>query len=142
MTDRFPTVLVDTNVLSYVFRKDEIGARYSALLRGKYVCVSFITIGELHYGARKANWGERRMASLRKELDQVLVLPGNARVAETYTEVVFTRQSSGRPISTADALIAATAVAHQLPLITHNRRDFERIPGLTILSEGEVSKDA
>jgi tRNA(fMet)-specific endonuclease VapC len=41
----------------------------------------------------------------------------------------------GRPMSHPDAWIAATAVRHRVPLVTHNRKHFEHIPGLALISE-------
>lgn len=40
------------------------------------------------------------------------------------------------PISAADAWIAATALLYGVPLVTHNRKDFEGIDGLVVISEG------
>ena len=42
----------------------------------------------------------------------------------------------GRPIAEADAWVAAVALRHGLPLVTHNRKHFDGIPGLTVISEG------
>lgn len=44
-------------------------------------------------------------------------------------------------VPTPDALIAATALKHQLPLMTRNRRHFERVPGLTLRApEGDQTQ--
>jgi tRNA(fMet)-specific endonuclease VapC len=42
----------------------------------------------------------------------------------------------GKRVAAGDAWIAAVAVRHGLPLVTHNRRHYEPIPGLVIISEG------
>jgi tRNA(fMet)-specific endonuclease VapC len=39
------------------------------------------------------------------------------------------------PIAPADAWIAATAIVYRAPLITHNRKHFEGIAGLKVISE-------
>lgn len=41
----------------------------------------------------------------------------------------------GRPVAPSDAWIAAVALRHGLPLVTHNRRHFEQLAGLTLISE-------
>lgn len=40
----------------------------------------------------------------------------------------------GHPISIADAWIAATAVRHELPLVTHNPRHFQSVDGLEVIT--------
>ncbi len=41
----------------------------------------------------------------------------------------------GNPIDTADAWIASVALLFDIPLVTHNRRDFQNVANLTIISE-------
>ena len=50
-------------------------------------------------------------------------------------EYAGVRAIKGHPINAGDAWIAATALRHDLPLVTHNRSDFEHIPGLAVISE-------
>jgi tRNA(fMet)-specific endonuclease VapC len=54
------------------------------------------------------------------------------RCAEEAGLIRLHLERSGRPIGPNDLLIAATARAHDLVLVTHNRREFERIPGLRV----------
>lgn len=44
------------------------------------------------------------------------------------------RQTIGQPLLAQDAWIAATAVRHDLPLVTHNAKDFQNIPKLQVLT--------
>jgi predicted nucleic acid-binding protein len=46
----------------------------------------------------------------------------------------FRREEKGRPIQTADAWIAASALYYQVPLITNNRADYSAVDGLVVLS--------
>lgn len=62
--------------------------------------------------------------------DTVLVDPG---IAERAAEVRRRLRFQGRPIGDFDVVIAATALTLQEPLVTRNRRHFERIEGLTVL---------
>jgi tRNA(fMet)-specific endonuclease VapC len=41
---------------------------------------------------------------------------------------------SCHPMSVADSWIAATAIRHKLPIVTHNKKHFEHVPGLSIIS--------
>jgi tRNA(fMet)-specific endonuclease VapC len=44
-------------------------------------------------------------------------------------------RQAGRIMSAEDSWIAATALRHGMPLVTHNRRHFENVPGLTVICE-------
>lgn len=61
-----------------------------------------------------------------------LALPGE-EVARQYGRLLAELERRGQLISTMDLLIAATALAEGAPLVTGNRRHFERIHGLEIL---------
>ena len=58
-------------------------------------------------------------------------------VSDLRPEVTVTAQSRGRRIECADAWIAATALLHGVPLVTHNRGDYAGVAGLDLISHGE-----
>jgi len=62
------------------------------------------------------------------------VLPVSRELCVKWAEVAFTAKRRGRPIQTADAWIAASAIYYQVPLITNNQSDYSFIEGLTVLS--------
>lgn len=62
----------------------------------------------------------------------VIVLPDRA-LCRTWAEVMDSARRQGRPIGTADAWIAATAVARDLPLLTHNEADYAGVERLRLL---------
>ena len=59
------SVLIDTDVLSYLFKRDTRGELYKPLLDGKLGVISFMTIAELTFWANFRNWGAQRKAELR-----------------------------------------------------------------------------
>ena len=63
------------------------------------------------------------------------VAPFHLEMAEHFARLRAHRRSIGREIETADAWIAATALWLECPVVTHNRRDFQDIPGLEVISE-------
>ena len=83
--------------------------------------VSAMTLAELHIGVLRARTTAQRAGRLRtvaiveRELE---VLPIEERVARSFAELVSAARDAGRKPGVADALIAATASAHDLPLYT------------------------
>jgi tRNA(fMet)-specific endonuclease VapC len=92
-----------------------------------------MTIGELFEGAYRRGWSEKRINKLRVEIRTYLVIPYSPRVLELYGHIRAERKH--QPIAVDDALIAATALAHDCPLVTHNPEDFSDISGLRIITE-------
>lgn len=99
--------------------------------------ISVITVCGLHHGVLIASDDQRsaRLATLSMVLDSFDALPVDGRVAPHYGQLVADarRLGWGRP-RTADALIAATALAHGIDLYVRDR-DFERLdlPNLLIV---------
>ena len=88
-----------------------------------------IVAHELFYGAYKA---QRRAQNLaRVEALQFQVVEFDREDARQAGEIRAQLAASGTPIGPYDVLIAGQALARGLTLVTHNTREFERIPGLT-----------
>lgn len=87
---------------------------------------------ELVYGARKSARVEDNLRLLRRFFAPFVSLPFDDRCAEEAGLIRLDLGRSGRPIGPNDLLIAATARAYDLALVTHNLREFSRIPGLRI----------
>ena len=113
-------------------------AIYLPHVTGKRVAVSFVTVGELLYGATKAKWGQPRLLDLKSRLQAVVIVPYDYEVCLTYGEIKHQLKSKGNNVNDNDLWIAACAIRHSVPLITNNRRHFEVIPGLQVISEAPV----
>lgn len=127
-------IIADTNVVSYLMKGTELGQRYKRHLAGKIVGIVFVTVAEMHYGAEKNGWGEKRRLQLEEHLKNFVVLPYNNEIAKVYARIVVGRERIGRPINWPDAWIAATAVWHRIPLVSHDG-DFVDITGLDLVRE-------
>ena len=88
----------------------------------------------MYRGAYKKDWGPRRMAELATHVRRFAVVPSSLQVCLSYAQISNAAEARGRPIATADAFIAACALSLNIPLATNNRRHFEGIEGLTVLS--------
>lgn len=128
------SAVVDTDVVSYVFRGDTRAALYRPHLEGLLPVLSFMTIAELSRWAIERNWGAARRAQMRAFLGNFVVYPFDPDLCERWADVTVTARHLGRPIQHADAWIAATALLHNIPLITHNRDDYAGVPGLVVVS--------
>ena len=126
--------LLDTNVVSYMFKGHRLGRAYQDFLADKEAGTTYITLGEVKAGARKAQWGEQKMVALEFSLSQLPIFDMNLQVVERYAECIAYLQGRGLPSAPLDVWIAATALAHGVALVTHNRRHFDPIPGLEVVS--------
>ena len=127
-------VVVDTDVVSFLFKDHALAARYDAELVGRTVAISFMTLAELDRWAIQARWGAARRRRLEEYLEPFVVQPYTRELCRKWAEVTVAAQASGFRIECADAWIAATALLYDLPLVTHNRRDYLGVPGLTMIS--------
>jgi tRNA(fMet)-specific endonuclease VapC len=127
-------MLVDTNIVSYLYRRDFRAKDYRQHLAGKPLYVSFMTVGELYKWPYERSWTELQRQKLVAFIQNFHVLPYDDALAWTWAKLVA-QTCRGRPMSFEDSWIAATALRHGLPIVTHNRRHFDQVPGLTIISE-------
>jgi predicted nucleic acid-binding protein len=135
-------VLLDTDVYSYLNRpKDTRAQIYRPHVEGKLVALSFITIGEILFGAVKDRWGAYRLKELRSRLRSVAIVPYDFVVCETYANLKEQLRTVGRCVADNDLWIAACAVRHSIPLVSDNRAHFDNIPGLVLISEAPIIKE-
>lgn len=125
-------LLLDTNVVSYIMRGHSLAEQYRGFLAGQTLAVSFMTIAEMYEGAYRDHWGARRIAILEKVFEDYVVVPSSAEICRYWGEIRASRRR--RPISPEDAWIAATALAHSCPLVTHDASDFDDITGLKVIT--------
>jgi tRNA(fMet)-specific endonuclease VapC len=94
---------------------------------------SSITLGELHFGARRtAGGGGELIARIEALLIGVTILPFDADAAVEYGQLRANLERAGTPMGDADTRIAAIALTNGLTVVTGNVRYFERVPGLLV----------
>jgi predicted nucleic acid-binding protein len=93
--------------------------------------ISAVTLCGLHHGVLVATEAQRpgRLAALVFVERNFAALPVDAEIAPHYGRLMADSRRRRAKLGTADALIAATAAAHRLPLITRDR-DFARLAGV------------
>ena len=128
-------IVVDTDVVSYLFRRDSRAELYRPYLDGELLVVSFMTVAELDRWTLERDWGESRRRNMEEHLGNFVIYPFNREMCRKWAEISDGARRRGRPVGVADAWIAATALLHEMPLATHNREHFSSIEGLKVVSE-------
>ncbi len=126
--------ILDTNIVSYLMKGGPLAEAYLPHVQGKLLAISFITVGEMYFGAENKNWGEQKRQKLETTLRNFVVIPYDHEIARCYGRLMAERKHNGRPIDPNDAWIAACATRHAVPLVTHNARDFEGITSLDVIT--------
>jgi predicted nucleic acid-binding protein len=126
--------ILDTDVVSMLFKGDTRAAQFREHIVGRLLGISFMSLAELERWPLERNWGTTRKTELEKHLTHYTVLPVNRELCRKWAEISFDAKKQGRPIQTADAWIAATALHYRVPLITHNREDYSMVRELSVLS--------
>ena len=127
-------LLLDTDVVSFLLKGDSRANQYASIVQGNRLALSFMTVAELFQWAAVRNWGEKRVASLERSLTNYLIIPSDIEICRIWGNLRAERQTIGRVISPQDAWIAATAIRHNLPLVTNNAKDFQGISELQVLT--------
>jgi tRNA(fMet)-specific endonuclease VapC len=126
------TYLLDTDqVIDYLKGRQEIRSLISAL-GGDGLAISLITYGEIYdgiYGDPNPQLAEVGFTSL---LTGVTVLPLTRQIMRRFARIRGNLRRTGQRLEDIDLLIAATALDHNLILITRNIQHFQRIPRLSL----------
>jgi tRNA(fMet)-specific endonuclease VapC len=128
-------IVVDTDVVSFIFKGDTRGDLYALHLTDKLSVISFMTLAELERWALQHQWGAARYNGLKTHLQEYIITHSDPALCYKWAEVVVSARRNGRPIRTADAWVAATALLYNIPLVTHNRNHYVGVDGLSVVSE-------
>jgi tRNA(fMet)-specific endonuclease VapC len=124
--------LLDTNILSALAREPQ-GRVYEAL-RARLpdtACTSIVVASEIRFGLQRGA-SERVREQMITLLAAIDILPLEAPTDTHYGEIRAHLEKAGQPISANDLFIAAHARALGLVMVTHNLREFQRVPGLVV----------
>jgi predicted nucleic acid-binding protein len=124
--------LLDTNICSHYLRTPgPLFHRFQQHLGRLHLSV--ISLGELYCWTLDRSTSPRHHASLGAFLNDVTVLDTDIGVARKFGEVRSALIEQGKAAPSIDMLIAATALVHQLTLVTHNTADFANVAGLQVV---------
>lgn len=125
-------IMLDTNAASALMLADPAADRL--VLQHERVAISAIVAGELSFGVARRRGGRRLLKLLSDLLSSVETIPWDAAVVEVYARIRADCTRRGKSIGPLDMLIAAHAVALQVPLATRDKT-FARLnlPDLKLL---------
>ncbi|MCE5312339.1 MAG: type II toxin-antitoxin system VapC family toxin [Nitrospiraceae bacterium] len=130
--------LIDTNVVSETVRKqpNKSVIKWLETVPPEALFISVLTLGEIRKGI-EGILDKKRREKLRIWLEHDLsewfdgrVLPVDIDVADRWGRLIA---EAGRPVPAIDSLLAATAIHHELRLVTRNASDFE-FQGLEVIN--------
>jgi len=125
-----PQYMLDTNICIYVVRNypPKLRERFNRL--AEQLCISTVTLAELHYGAEKSARRLDNLEAIRQFVARLGILPFSAAAAAHYGEIRAALERAGTPAGAYDMLIAGHARSEGMTVVTNNLREFERMPGV------------
>ena len=124
------TYMLDTNICIYVIKNypPELRDRFNDL--AEQLCISSITLGELHFGAEKSTRRYQNLTAIANFVARLDVLPFADKAAAHYGQIRAELERAGKPCGPHDMQIAGHARSEGLIVVTNNEREFARMPGL------------
>jgi len=124
-------ILLDTDICIEILRKNEkvIKRRENT---DEEISISFITVGELYYGAEKSTYAIENKKIIEEFLLTINVINSDNEIMMKFGEIKAELKTTNNQLPDADLLIAATTLTKTDKLVTGNIKHFERIKGLNI----------
>ena len=125
--------LLDTNICVYVLNNSypNLTDKVFSYSRSE-IAISSITVFELEYGAAKSNWGEKTRKKLQMFLSPFQIIDFDDKDALVAGEIRAYLEKTGLIIGPYDIQIAAQGLARDITVVTHNTREFLRVPNLKL----------
>ena len=126
--------LVDSDVLIDLLAERPEALELLTHLAPEGLAMSLITYLEVYEGTLRTPKPQEAQARLRTLLQEIPVLPFSFTLAERCAHLRDSLRRAGKRVRSRafDVLVAATALEHNLTLVTHNREDYDDIPGLKL----------
>jgi tRNA(fMet)-specific endonuclease VapC len=126
--------LIDTDVVANWLKGRQEEVTLLSSFGAEDLAISLITYGEIYDGIYYGRNPEANERIFQQFLRWVEVLPLNRSIMKQFARIRGHLRRSGPLIGDPDLLIAATALYHDLTVVTHNTRHFSRVPDLKLYS--------
>jgi tRNA(fMet)-specific endonuclease VapC len=125
-----PQYMLDTNICIHVVKNypPQLRERFNRL--AERLCISTITLAELHYGAEKSARRLDNLEAIRQFVARLAILPFNEEAAAHFGSIRAELERAGTPAGAYDMLIAGHARSEGMTVVTNNLREFQRMPGV------------
>lgn len=126
------SLMIDTNICVYLItgRHREVVTQFMA--HWEEACISSITLAELEFGVAKSSRPQANRESLKRFVANMPVMAFGAEQTRAYGKIKAALSRAGTMIGPLDTLIAAHALSLDHTLVTNNRRELDRVPGLKV----------
>jgi len=125
--------LLDTNIISYWMRGNLKLIEKIKIASPSDLSLSTITLGEIYYGIEKSpDKKKERRFKIERIQSQLEIYPFDESAAKKYGQIRAKLERSGKIIGERDLQIAAIAMANRLCVVTHNTKEFSRVPKLEV----------
>jgi tRNA(fMet)-specific endonuclease VapC len=124
--------MLDTNICIYVIKNYPPKLRERFNLLAEQLCISSVTLAELHYGAEKSARRLENLQAIEQFCARLEVQAFPAKAASHFGQIRADVERLGKPVGPLDMLIGAHARAESLIVVTNNEREFQRLPGVRV----------
>jgi len=131
-------LILDTSVIIKLEREG-VSEAFNPRFDRDQIAISVVTVSELLAGVHQSQ-GEQsvyRSSFVGEMLDRLEPLPITPRIARIHADMASFMKQEGRTIGNHDQWIAATALAHGATVVTMNRKDFDKVPALQVVSPND-----
>lgn len=122
-------MVVDTSIIiQYIRTKDKFSTTLYKLTNSEVIFISTVSLYELYIGANTTD----KQNDVKLSTRNLIVLPFTYKISVKAAEIFHQLKAKNQLIEFRDIFIAATCMMHNLPIVTLNKKHFERIEGLEV----------
>jgi tRNA(fMet)-specific endonuclease VapC len=123
-------ILCDTDVIIEFYKETPRVIKNLRAIGEQNIAISIVTSGELLFGALN----KRELNQISRDIETLNLIHVNKEIGERFHQLLI-QYSLSHKLSLPDGLIAATCLVEDIPLYTHNLKDFKFITGLRLYQE-------
>ena len=123
-------ILVDTNIFIEFYRNNPVICEILEKIDPQEIAINDVVCAELYFGARN----RQELANIVTDMEKLTILEIFPKISRLATELVK-QYCLSHKLKLPDAQIAATAIVHNVELLTLNKKDFVYIPNLKLFGD-------